>query len=111
MPFKKGQSGNPLGRSREPVYNDASLLENMRWVTKHPKSADVTEDQKDCRKWKDQDIKGFYSRLSALEEAAYKAEEAKKPAEAVPEKDADLERCIEVAREWLENEARRRGEE
>jgi hypothetical protein len=61
----------------------------MRHVRSRPKSEDVTEGQKDCRKWKETDVKGFYTRMSVLEEAdlaARKQAEGGQPAPAMDER-------------------------
>jgi len=60
-PRRQGASKLPLG--------DTSLFEDMTYVRSHSKEEDRTEGHRDARRWKEKDLKGFLSRLSALEEA------------------------------------------
>lgn len=53
---------------------ETTLFEDMRHVRRFPKSMDATPAQKDCRLWKEKDIKGFMAKWAELE-AAHKAAE------------------------------------
>jgi hypothetical protein len=85
----------------EPVEEEdgeLDLLGAMRHVVRCGGSKDKTPLQKDCRKWKNQDIKGFMTKLAELER--------EKPGEAVEEEgpEACEELVEQMLREWEESE-------
>src|SRR5690349_4064208 len=74
-PFTKNDPR--LRQNREPGApvegSDASLYEDMRHARTRPRSEDRTEGQRDCRRWKQNDSKGFLARYAYLEKAALAA--------------------------------------
>jgi hypothetical protein len=87
----------------ELAAGDGTLFEDMRHVRRFPASRDRTEGQRDARRWKQQDFKGFMTRLADLEKAAL-AGQAKAPGApppAVPERDAGSERARKLLREGI----------
>jgi hypothetical protein len=53
-----------------------TLYEDMRFVRRNPKTLDTTEGQKDCRRWKENDLKGFLSKFADLEKAQKEPEKS-----------------------------------
>ena len=49
---------------------DGTLFEDMRHVRRFPATEDRTEGQRDARRWKEQDFKGFMAKFADLEKAA-----------------------------------------
>jgi hypothetical protein len=71
---KRTQFGSPERESAAPVNGlsavasgGASLYDDMLHVRTRPKSEDRTEGQRDCRKWKTKDLKGFMAKFADLE--------------------------------------------
>ena len=97
--FKKGDPRIPAVRKRleseapeslpDPTPEERTLFEDMRHVRRYPKSADRTEGQKDARKWKNRDLKGFMTAYAALE----RVQPLSTPAQT---KDEGTERVIEL---------------
>jgi hypothetical protein len=80
------------------VPDSATLYEDMRFVRHNPKTLDVTEGQKDCRRWKENDLKGFLSKFADLEKARGKEEPAKEEVLA----DAGSDRVESLGRELID---------
>jgi hypothetical protein len=109
-PFQKGNTIGAYGRGGKPlVYTQASLLQDMRHVRSQPASCDTSEGERDCRRWKQTDLKGFLERLATLELAELKAMEAQAgQGGAVAATDEDLGALERMCVQWLEDEKRQR---
>lgn len=76
-------------------------LREMLHVYRRPARADVTGPQKKCRKWMDDDVKGFMAAKAKLEEAWILAS-GKRGGGVKEEADESEERCLGLLRELLE---------
>lgn len=83
---------------------ETTLFEDMCHVRRFPKSMDVTPAQKDCRLWKEKDIKGFMAKWAELEAAQRAAGEAA-PNGATEQPDAGSERVEALIGRLLEEMA------
>jgi hypothetical protein len=80
--------------------DNSSLYEDMEHVRRYPKSRDRTQAQKDCRKWKQKDFRGFMSKLADLEKASVEQRrQGKKPEQA--EEDEGAAACLELVERLL----------
>lgn len=78
----------------EPVTQDEQgLLAAMVWVQNNPRALDRTELQKDCRKWKAKDLKGFMAKRADLERAALLAK-GEDPKGDDPDRDVGTENAM-----------------
>ncbi len=92
----------PLGNAAEvqlvPGEFEWTLYDGMRHVLSRPKGEDRTEVQRDCRRWKEQNISAFMGKYADLEQAF-----AKRMAGGVDEEEVDEgeERCLALLDEAL----------
>jgi hypothetical protein len=64
-----GPPGDRIAAVADPAA-EATLYEDMLHVRRKPRSEDRTEGQRDCRRWKKADLKGFLTKFADLEKAA-----------------------------------------
>jgi hypothetical protein len=64
-----------------PVEPGTQLYRDMLHVYSRPKGQDRTQGHRDCRRWKDRDLKGFMAKLADLEKAQIGAKPAAPPGE------------------------------
>ena len=105
--FKPGNAGRP-GRRTGPEKGTrlpSQMLKDMRWVYSHEVAKDRTQGHRHCRRWLNEDPKGFLSHMSQLEKAhaqwAGKAQAVSKeepPAE-TEEVDEGTQRVMELLEE------------
>jgi hypothetical protein len=72
--FRAGNPGYGLRREKEDAISAvgdkvAALYDDMKHVRRFPPSCDKSPGQKDCRRWKKLDLKGFMARFAKLEKA------------------------------------------
>lgn len=65
----KAEEAAPSGGENSPPASEGvpALLVAMRHVFTQPRAADTTPQQKECRKWLKNDLKGFMSKMAQLE--------------------------------------------
>lgn len=80
------------------VESDASLYDDMLHVRRRPKSEDRTEGQRDCRRWKRDDLRGFLMKFADLEKAHLQARKGSGEQKNSPEPEETVDEGTEQAR-------------